>query len=57
MEYFSCKDLCGAHGHACVKPLKEELASATAKWLQVISAILLLYSYTTKEVKNKAILS
>ena len=39
------------------KSLKEKLAWATYKWLQVISNIMLFKSYTTKKLKNKAVLS
>ena len=39
--------------------LKEELAWATDKWLQVISNIILFkaVNYTTKKLKNKAAIS
>ena len=36
------------------KHLKEELAWDTDNWLQVISNVVLLVSYATKELKNKA---
>ena len=40
----------------CVsKSLKEELAWATYKQLQVISNIMLFKSYTTKKLKNKVL--
>ena len=38
-----------------LKCLKEELAWATDKWFRITSNIIL--SYTTKEIKNKAISS
>ena len=39
----------------CIKVFEKELAWATDKWLQVISNVY--NSYTTREQRNKAILS
>ena len=46
----ACMDVCTSRN------LKEELAWATDKQLQVISNIMLFNSYTTKKLKNIAIL-
>ena len=54
MECFSYK---GRHGCAHIKPFKEELAWTADKRLQVISTMLLKKSYSTKELKNIAVLN
>ena len=41
MMCFSYKGGCSMHGHNVLRSLKEELAWATDKWLQVISNIIL----------------
>ena len=40
-----------------LRHIKVELAWGTYRWLRVISNIMLFKSYTTKKLKNKAILS
>ena len=43
MECFSYKDGCGIREYTHIETLKEELAWATDKWLQVISNITVCY--------------
>ena len=56
---FSYKGGCGIHGLTRIEIFKEELAWATDKWLWVIGNIMLFTTviYTTKKLKNKAVLS
>ena len=53
-KWFSYKGGCGVRGRTLSRRLKEELAWVTYKRLRLISNIMF---YTTKKLKNKAVLS
>ena len=58
-EHFSYKGGCGICEHMHINALKEELAWAIDKWLQIISYIMLfkVVIVTTRKIKNKDILN
>ena len=60
MECFSyvCIKMGVTYVNVCIsKHFKEELVRAIDKWLQIISHIMPFKNYTTKKIKNKAILN
>ena len=51
--------MCGIHGRMCIENLKKELAWATINDFGLLVHVynVILNSYTTKELKNKTVLS
>ena len=59
MEHFSYKSGYSVRGRTHIEAFKEELAWAIDKWLQEVISNKILFelcSYTTKKLKNKAVL-